>query len=111
MERPKKHSWNALADKDEIDRDSIGSVFLAKYTGNGTGHTVVIKKLLYAEDEKRLFFKEAKIFHQFQHLNIVQLKGICFSPTAMMLDLPASHLPQSHFVYTRWWPNVYNWQI
>ena len=80
--------WNDLVDKDEIGRGTFGSVFVARYTANGAGHTVVIKKLLASEEEeeKRLFCKEAKILHKIRHPNVVEFKGICFTPTAIMLE-------------------------
>lgn len=77
-------SWDELSDKEEIGRGSFGSVFTAKRRG---GEVVVVKKLLREhEREKRLFLKEARILNNVSSQHIVQLKAVCATPVAMMLE-------------------------
>ena len=57
--------WNDLVDKDEIGRGTFGSVFVARNTANGAGDTAFVKKA---------------------GPNVVQFKGICFAPTAIMME-------------------------
>ena len=75
--------WEELCDKEEIGRGTFGAVFTAKRRGE----VVVIKKLLRQNAyEKRLFLKEAKILNGLCSDHIVQMKGFCANPLAMMLE-------------------------
>lgn len=78
-------NWSDLTDKEEIERGSFGSVFIAKYPANGD--LVVIKKLLGTEEaDKRLFLKEGKILNRLRNKNVVQFKAICPTQYAIMLE-------------------------
>ena len=62
--------------EDAIGRGSFGLVFVA----NKNSEKVVIKKLLSENDqEKRLFIKEAKMFHGVKSEHIVKFKAVCIS--------------------------------
>ena len=77
-------SWDELSEKEEIGRGSFGSVFSAK---RRSGEVVVVKKLLREhEREKHLFLKEARILNSVSSEHIVQLKAVCPTPVAMMLE-------------------------
>ena len=75
--------WQDLSDKDEIGHGAFGVVFTANYDDE----KIVVKKLLGTDqDEKKKFFKEARLLHEFRHKNIVQFKGFCSKPLAIMLE-------------------------
>ena len=76
--------------KQRIGQGSFGDVYTSEYKGSEDTkcQTVVIKKMLQVLDkeEKKLFYKEIKLLNDLDHPNIVRLKGISFTPLAMMLE-------------------------
>ena len=77
-------SWEELTEKEEIGRGSFGAVLTAK---RPSGEVVVVKRLLREHDrEKRLFLKEARLLNSISSQHIVQLKAVCATPVAMMLE-------------------------
>jgi len=76
--------------KQRMGQDSFGDVYTSEYKGSEHTkcQTVVIKKMLQIVDieEKELFYKEVKLLNDLDHPNIVRLKGISFTPLAMMLE-------------------------
>ena len=77
-------SWNEIFDKEEIGRGGFGCVFTAKQRD---GEMIVVKKLLREHDrEKRLFLIEARILNFLHYKHIVEMKAVCETPLAMMLE-------------------------
>ena len=73
--------WEEVCDKEEIGRGRIRAVFTAK----SRGEVVVIKKLFWQNAcEKHLFLKEAKILKDQSYDHIVQIKGFCANPLAII---------------------------
>jgi serine/threonine protein kinase len=78
-----KFSWQDLSDKDEVGHGAFGAVFTANYHNS----KVVVKKLLGSDqNERKRFLKEARLLNGFNNKNIVEFKGICSSPMAIMLE-------------------------
>ena len=79
-----RFSWDELLDKEEIGQGGFGCVFTAK---RRDGESIVVKKLIRQHDrEKRLFVKEARILNSLHYKHIVEIKAVCESPLAMMLE-------------------------
>ena len=70
--------------KHRLGRGSFGDVYTTVYNSE----TAVMKKMIQVldQDEKKLFFKEVELLNGLRHTNIVQLKGVCCQPLAMMLQ-------------------------
>jgi len=76
-----------LTDKEEIGRGSFASVFTGVVKRGEHTERLVVKKLLKSDnEEKRNFFKEAKLLHSLKHANIVEIKGVCNVPPALILE-------------------------
>ncbi|KXJ18326.1 High affinity nerve growth factor receptor, partial [Exaiptasia diaphana] len=75
--------WGELREKDQIGKGAFGTVFTAEFQSQ----KVVVKKLLGTDRTERMkFIKEAKLLNGFNSEYIVSFKGICTSPTAIMLE-------------------------
>ena len=76
--------------KEEIGKGGFGAVFTADYYPHGNGNSpekVVVKKALGEDlEDKKNFVKEARILRDLQHPNIVNFKGICTTPVALILE-------------------------
>lgn len=75
---------------ERIGHGSFGEVYTTEYSDprNLTTQTVVIKKAIQAldHDERKLFLKEVALLHDLKHDNVVNLKGVCYKPCALMLE-------------------------
>ena len=75
--------FNDLKDKKVIGNGSFGIVYKASHNNA----TVIVKKIASeAIEGEKLFLKEAKLIHSFQHANIVGFKGFCGLPCSIMLE-------------------------
>ena len=92
LERPKNSlfdglanfAWSDISDKDVIGKGTFGCVFSAKWRNEDL---VVVEKLIRQhERDRRLFVKEAHILNSLRHTSIVELKAVCDSPLAMMME-------------------------
>ena len=81
-------AWTDLSNCSEIGRGTYGSVLQATYE---IDEKVVVKKLIQSSrsDEKRRFFKEAKLLQSLTHINIAQFKRLCIEPPAIMMEFLA----------------------
>ena len=74
--------------KEEIGKGGFGAVFTADYYPCGSGNSpekVFVKKALGEDlEDKKNFVKEAGILRDLQHPNIVNFKGICTTPAALI---------------------------
>jgi len=90
VENIQRFNCNELAAKQRIGQGTFGDVYTTDYKGPGDvkSETVVVKKMLQMldQEEKKLFFKEVELLNGLQHENIVELKGVCCQPPAMMLE-------------------------
>lgn len=75
---------------ERIGHGSFGDVYTTEFndTRKLTTQTVVIKKAIQALDhnERKLFLKEIALLHDLKHDNVVNLKGVCYKPCALMLE-------------------------
>ena len=77
-------SHSKFCNKEEIGRGSFGAVFSAD---NECGQKIVIKKMLSQDlEDRKTFIKEARILQSLRHSNIVEFKGICMNPLALVLE-------------------------
>ena len=81
-------SWSEISNYSEIGRGTYGCVLLATYK---IDEKVVVKKMLQSSrsDEKRKFFKEAKLLRSLTHKNIAQFRRVCVEPPAIMMEFVA----------------------
>ena len=89
------HFYNyCFTNKEIIGNGAYGAVFttdvpFASKNGeaNATVEKVVVKKML-SDDvlDKKTFIKEARILQRLKHPNIVDFKGICNNPFALVLE-------------------------
>ena len=81
--------------KEEIGKGGFGAVFTADYYPRGSGNSperVVVKKALGEDlEDKKNFVKEARILRDLQHPKIVNFKGICTTPVALILEYAYFH--------------------
>lgn len=82
------NAWTDLSNCSEIGRGTYGSVLQATFQNDGK---VVVKKLLQSSrpDEKRRFFKGAKLLQSLTHINIAQFKRLCVELPAIMMEFLA----------------------
>lgn len=73
--------------EEQIGKGAYGAVFTATHGVDKRPEKVIVKKML-GEDllEKKDFVKEAKILQVLKHVNVVQFKGICKNPFALVLE-------------------------
>ena len=92
LERPKNSlfdglanfAWSDISDKDVIGKGTFRCVFSAKWRNEDL---VVVEKLIRQhERDRRLFVKEAHILNSLRHTSIVELKAVCDSPLAIMME-------------------------
>ena len=75
--------WNEIEAKVEIRSGSFGVAYKADFNGN----TVVAKRLRSERPaEIALFAKEGRLLNTLHHENVIEIKGCCFSPCALMLS-------------------------
>ena len=75
--------WNEIEAKVEIRSGSFGVAYKADFNGN----TVVAKRLRSERPaEIALFAKEGRLLSTLHHENVIEIKGCCFSPCALMLS-------------------------
>lgn len=79
--------FSKFVNKEEIGKDAYGAVFTATHGVKKRPEKVIVKKML-GEDlhEQKNFVKEAKILQVLKHVNVVQFKGICKNPFALVLE-------------------------
>ena len=83
------YDFQLLINKEEIGKGNYSAVLTAGWPGNDAERPAgkfVVKKML-GEDilDKKNFVKEARIVQKLKHPNIVQFKGICSNPFALIL--------------------------
>ena len=87
------YDFKCFTNKEIIGKGAYGAVFTANFMaaagqgGMAAAEKVVVKKIL-SEDilDKKTFIKEARILQELKHSNIVEFKGICNSPFALILE-------------------------
>ena len=84
------YDFQLLTNKEEMGKGNYGAVFTADWPGNGAerpAEKLAVKKMLGENilDEKN-FVKEARIIQNLKHPNIIQFKGICSNPFALILE-------------------------
>ena len=71
-------SYKNLVDKEEIGVGAFADVFTAKLPDK---RQVVVQKLISADEEiKKSLIKEARLFQNLRHANVVEFKGSMHGP-------------------------------
>ena len=79
--------YDDVLEKVEIGRGGFATVSVATYKGTEQAKRVVVKDMHNLDGEgKKLFIKEARLLNTVQHENIVQFRGVCKSPPALMME-------------------------
>ena len=91
-----------LMDEVDLEQMAIGNgQFGVVFKGHFKGETVVVKQMIEQDEEARkLFLKEARLLDSCRSEYVVNMRYVCYSPLAIMLDYECFSLKCFNFKYT-----------